>query len=110
MFHPTFSRFAAPDAASLLADGAPENTPSPPLDRAAGRKQVGSKGMVKASSLTKGIAGGFYVGAESAAFLRCWHAANLMQALLTGLAQHRINRRARSGFNCADNLKSIPLI
>jgi hypothetical protein len=55
MFHPIFSHFAAKDAASLLADGSPENTPSPPLDRAACREQVGSKGMVKTSSLTKGM-------------------------------------------------------
>jgi hypothetical protein len=46
MFHPIFSHFAAKDAASLLADGSPENTPSPPLDRVAGHRQVGSKGMV----------------------------------------------------------------
>jgi hypothetical protein len=44
-----------PSVASLLAGGSPENTPSPPLDRAACWEQVGSKGMVKASSLTKGI-------------------------------------------------------
>src|SRR4051812_24813325 len=35
--------------------GSPENTPSPPLDRVACQRQVGSKGMVKASSLTKGL-------------------------------------------------------